>query len=171
MIHSEHPFRPAPDDRDPARRFRGRLAAGVTIVTAGTESNRTGLTVSSLLVMEGDPALVHLVVGPTSDLWAVAAETGRFIIHICRHDDTRLADVFAGLAPSPGGMFANLNTEQSEWGPVLTGLPDRAYCTFSSADEAGWSGLIVGRVDRVELTDLLDPMVHFRSGYRRLYPA
>jgi flavin reductase (DIM6/NTAB) family NADH-FMN oxidoreductase RutF len=171
MIHSEHPFRPAPDDRDPARRFRGRLAAGVTIVTTGTESNRTGLTVSSLLVIEGDPALVHLVVGPTSDLWAVAAETGRFIIHICRHDDTRLADVFAGLAPSPGGMFANLASEQSEWGPVLTDLPDRAYCTHTTAEEAGWSGLIVGRVDRVELTNLLDPMVHFRSGYHRLYPG
>jgi flavin reductase (DIM6/NTAB) family NADH-FMN oxidoreductase RutF len=171
MIHSEHPFRPAPEDRDPARRFRGRLAAGVTIVTAGRESNRTGLTVSSLMVIEGDPALVHLVVGPTTDLWQVTAETGRFIIHVLRHDDTRLADVFAGLSPSPGGMFANTATEDSEWGPVLTDLPDRAFCTVLSAEEAGWTGLIVGLVDRVVITDLLDPMVHYRSAYRRLSPG
>jgi flavin reductase (DIM6/NTAB) family NADH-FMN oxidoreductase RutF len=170
MIHSEHPFRPAPDDRDPARRFRGRLASGVTIVTAGTESNRTGLTVSSLLVVEGDPALVHLVVGPTTDLWDVAAETGRFIIHVCRHDDHKLAEVFAGLAPSPGGMFANLNTEQTDWGPALVELSDRAYCTYASAEKAGWSGLIVGQIDRVEVTDMLDPMVHYRSVYRRINP-
>jgi hypothetical protein len=103
MIHSEHPFRQPPDDRDPARRFRGRLASGVTIVTAGIESNRTGLTVSSLLVVEGDPALAHLVVGPTTDLWELAPETGL--------------------------------------------------------------------IDRVEVTDLLDPMVHYRSGYRRLSPS
>jgi flavin reductase (DIM6/NTAB) family NADH-FMN oxidoreductase RutF len=171
MIHSEHPFRQPPDDRDPARRFRGRLASGVTIVTAGIESNRTGLTVSSLLVVEGDPALAHLVVGPTTDLWELAPETGRFIIHVCRHDDNQLADVFAGLAPSPGGVFANLNTEQTDWGPAVADLRDRAYCTFVSAEEAGWSGLIVGRIDRVEVTDLLDPMVHYRSGYRRLSPS
>jgi flavin reductase (DIM6/NTAB) family NADH-FMN oxidoreductase RutF len=170
MIHSEHPFRPAPDDRDPARRFRGRLATGVTVVTAGTESNRTGLTVSSLLVIEGDPAQAHLVVGPTSDLWDVATEIGRFIIHICRHDDTRLADVFAGLSPSPGGPFATLTTEPTEWGPALADLPDRAYCSLVSTEEAGWSGLIIGRIDRVEISDMLDPMVHYRSAYRRLSP-
>jgi flavin reductase (DIM6/NTAB) family NADH-FMN oxidoreductase RutF len=170
MIHSEHPFQPGPDDRDPARRFRGRLAAGVTIVTSGPESKRTGLTVSSLLVIEGDPPLTSLVVSPTTDLWAAIAETGRFVIHVCRYDDHRLADVFAGLAPSPGGMFTDVAIEQSEWGPVLTDLGDRAYCSFQSAEEAGWSGLIVGRIDRLEITDLSDPMVHFRSAYRRLAP-
>jgi flavin reductase (DIM6/NTAB) family NADH-FMN oxidoreductase RutF len=170
MIHSEHPFRPGPDERDPARRFRGRLAAGVTIVTSGSASERKGLTVSSLLVIEGDPALVHLVVGPTTDLWATAAETERFIIHVCRHDDIRLADVFAGLAPAPGGMFTNVSTEQTAWGPVLSDLPDRAYCSFRSAEEAGWSGLMVGSIDQVEISDLTDPMVHYRSVYRRLAP-
>ncbi len=171
MIHSEHPFKPGPDDRDPARRFRGRLAAAVTVVTSGSEWERTGLTISSLLVIEGEPALVHLVVGPTTDLWGTAAETGRFIVHVCRHDDNRLADVFAGLAPAPGGMFTNVATEQTEWGPVFIDLPDRAYCTFQSADEAGWSGLMVGRIDRVDISDLTDPMIYFRSAYRRLSPG
>jgi flavin reductase (DIM6/NTAB) family NADH-FMN oxidoreductase RutF len=170
MIHTGHPFRPEPGDRDQARRFRGRLAAGVTIVTAGAGATRTGLTVSSLLVIEGDPALVQLVVGPTADLWDRAASDGRFVIHVCRYEDMTLADVFAGLAPSPGGTFAKVSSEQTEWGPVLTDLPDRAYCTFVSAEEAGWSGLVSGRIDRVEVSDLLDPMVHYRSAYRRLIP-
>ncbi|MGH8951658.1 MAG: flavin reductase family protein [Acidimicrobiia bacterium] len=168
MIHSEHPFLPEPGDRDLARQFRGRLAAGVTIVTAGAESERTGLTVSSLLVIQGEPALAHIVVGPTSDLWAMAEETGRFVIHICRYEDRQLADVFAGLSPSPGGLFATVETTHSEWGPLLTDLPDRAYCTFETAGEVGLSGLLVGRIDQVEVSDLKDPMVHYRSGYRRL---
>jgi hypothetical protein len=67
-------------------------------------------------------------------------------------------------------MFTDVAIEQSEWGPVLTDLGDRAYCSFQSAEEAGWSGLIVGRIDRLEITDLSDPMVHFRSAYRRLAP-
>ena len=168
MIHSEHPFLPEPGDRDLARQYRGRLAAGVTIVTAGTESERTGLTVSSVLVIQGEPALAHIVVGPTTDLWGLAKETGRFVIHICRYEDRQLADVFAGLWPSPGGLFATVQTTQSEWGPLLTALPDRAYCTFETADEVGFSGLVIGRIDQVEVSDLQDPMVHYRSGYRRL---
>jgi len=168
MIHSEHPFRPEPGHRDLARQFRGRLVAGVTIVTAGSGADRTGLTISSLLVIQGEPARAHIVVGPTTDLWSVAAETGRFVIHVCRYEDRQLADVFAGIWPSPGGLFAGVAVTDSEWGPVLDDLPDRAFCTFVSADEVGWSGLMVGSIEEVEVSDLQDPMVHYRSGYRRL---
>jgi flavin reductase (DIM6/NTAB) family NADH-FMN oxidoreductase RutF len=168
MIHSEHPFQPDPADREQARRFRGRLAAGVTIVTAGSGSGRAGLTVSSLFVVQGEPAEVHLVVGPTTDLWDIAAESGHFVIHICRYEDRQMAEVFAGLSPSPGGLFAGMAVQESQWGPVLTDLPDRAFCRFETRDEVGWSGVLVGLIDRVEVSDLDDPMVHFRSGYRRL---
>lgn len=168
MIHSGHPFQPDPADREQARRFRGRLAAGVTIVTAGSGSDRTGLTVSSLLVVQGEPAEVHLVVGPTTDLWDIAADSGHFVIHICRYQDHQMVDVFAGLSPSPGGTFAGIPVTDTQWGPVLTDLPDRAYCRFESRVEVGWSGLVVGLIEQVEVSDLSDPMVHFRSGYRRL---
>jgi len=168
MIHSDNPFRPDPGDRDPTRRFRGRLAAGVTIVTAGSGSQQTGLTVSSLLVVEGNPALAYVLVGPTTDLWTVAAESGRFIVHVCSYQHHRLADVFAGLSPSPGGLFATAEFSRSDWGPALAELPDRLYCSFESRDEIGWSGLVVGRIDQVEVTDLIDPLIHFRSGYHRL---
>lgn len=168
MIHSENPFRPEFGDQYQARRFRGRLAAGVTIVTAGSESERTGLTVSSLFVIEGEPGRVHLLAGPTTDLWSLAAKTGRFIVHICRFEHHRVADIFAGLSPSPGGLFATVATTGSDWGPRLDDLPDRLYCTFVSREETGWSGLILGTVDEVEVSTLTDPLIRFRGGYRRL---
>jgi len=170
VIHSGHPFQPDPAEREQARRFRGRLAAGVTIVTAGSGSNRAGLTVSSLLVVQGEPAEVHLVVGPTTDLWDVAAASGHFVVHICRSQDRQMVDVFAGLSPSPGGIFAGMAVTETAWGPVLTDLPDRAYCRFESREEVGWSGLVVGMIEQVEVSALEDPMVHFRSRYRRLGP-
>ena len=55
-IHEgEHPFHPPEGERDPVRRMRGRLAAPVTIITAGDDVGRSGLTVSSLMLAEGDP--------------------------------------------------------------------------------------------------------------------
>jgi flavin reductase (DIM6/NTAB) family NADH-FMN oxidoreductase RutF len=140
----------------------------VTSVTSGSGTRRTGLTVSSLLIVEGEPAVAHLLVGPTTDLWSAAADTGRFVVHLCRFEHHRLADVFAGLAPSPGGMFAGVSTAESGFGPLLTDLPDRLYCSYLTREETGWSGLIVGAVDQVEISDSADPLIHYRGRYRRL---
>lgn len=168
MIHPEHPFADLPEDRDPVRRFRGRLANPVTIITSGEGDQRTGLTVSSLFVAEGEPGRLHAVVGPNSDLWDVAAETERFVVHVCGVEETGLAEVFAGLRPSPGGLFATTSTMPSKWGPLLDELPDRLFCSLESRTESGYSGVFVGVVDDVELSDIEDPLVYFRGVYRTL---
>ena len=166
MIHGDNPF--APSEDSPLRRFRGRLASPVTIITAGDEMTRTGLTVSSLLVVEGDPPMVQAVVTPGSDLYDVAAGSGRFVVHICDGGSSGLADVFAGIRPSPGGLFASVETEQTDFAPVLTSLSNRLFCKTMSVGEAGWSGLLVGQVETVDVTSLEDPLVYFRGSYRRL---
>ena len=170
MIHAEHPFADPPKDRDPVRRFRGRLANPVTIITSGEGDRQTGLTVSSLFVAEGEPGQLHAVVGPNSDLWEVAAETERFVVHVCHVENTGLAEVFAGLRPSPGGLFATTNTTQSKWGPLLDELPDRMFCSLKSRAESGNTGVFVGVINDVELSDIEDPLVHFRGTYRSLSP-
>ena len=168
MIHGDNPFVEAPEQRDPVRRFRGRLPAAVTIVTAGHGEHRTGLTVSSLNIVEGDPGSIHLVVGPTSDLWDVVADTGSFIVHVCRSDDRHLAETFAGMRPSPGGPFAGLEIHESSHGPVIQRLPDRASCRYLERSEIGYTGIVVGTIDSVSLADSIDPLVYFRGRFREL---
>jgi flavin reductase (DIM6/NTAB) family NADH-FMN oxidoreductase RutF len=163
-----NPFAPPIEEREPLRRFRGRLAAPVTIVTAGSRSRRAGLTVSSLFVIEGEPGRIHLVVGPVSDLWDVAEETGHCVVHIAHGRHRGIADVFAGLRPSPGGPFAAVETTESEWGPVIADMPDRAYCRTLSLSELGWSGVIETEVERVELSEGSQPLIHHRGGYHGL---
>lgn len=167
-IHGDNPFVDDPDSRDPVRRFRGRLAAPVTIITAGEGEERTGLTVSSLMVIEGDPGRVETVVGPTTDLWDLMETEGRFVIHVCTEGHRSLAEVFAGLRPSPGGIFAGLEVSQSEWGPVIDELDNRAYCTFEARREVGHSGVVTATIDRVEVGEFANPLAYFRGGYHRL---
>lgn len=166
MIHNENPF--AQEHDALLRRFRGRLAAPVTIITSGEGISRTGLTVSSVFVIEGAPPLVYAAVGPNSDLFDVVRVSGRFVVHICQQGQDGLAEVFAGLRPSPGGLFANAAWEPSEWGPTLTDAPDRAFCSLQSMDDSGWSGILIGSVDEITHTDLVDPLIHFRGRYRKL---
>jgi flavin reductase (DIM6/NTAB) family NADH-FMN oxidoreductase RutF len=168
MIHDENPFVDTPDQRDPVRRFRGRLVAPVTVVTAGRGAEQTGLTVSSLNVVEGNLGVAQLVVGPTSDLWDVSKASGAFVIHILGAGDRHLAEVFAGLRPSPGGIFAGLDLTSTEHGPVVDGLANRAYCRFVDRFELGYSGIVTGEIEKVETDGLTNPLTYFRGSYRSL---
>lgn len=168
MVSPGNPFVPSEPERDPVRRFRGRLAAAVTIVTAGSGPRATGLTVSSLVIVEGEPGIVRAVVGPLTDLWDAIEDTEGFVVHVATSDQHPLADVFAGRRPNPGGLFAGSSWEPSEWGPVLVDLGDRVYCRLLQMEELGYSGMVTGRIDEIELSDLVDPLVYFRGAYRRL---
>ena len=164
----ENPFADPPEARDPVRRLRGRLAAPVTIVTSGRADAAAGLTVSSLVVAEGEPGLVYMLVGSTTDLYLQIEASRRFVIHVCSAEDRELADVFAGFRPNPGGVFAGSAVSDSEHGLVLDDLGTRAYCTLSGAREESYSVLVSGVIDRVEAGDSDDPLAYFRGRYRTL---
>lgn len=170
MIHDEHPFLDPPDERDPVRQFRGRLVAPVTVVTAGREGSWAGLTVSSLMVAEGDAASVIALIGPTTDLWDQIAETEAFVVHILDNSQREDGDVFAGIRPRPGGPFAGLEVEQSQWGPVLASARSRLYCRLADSKALPFHQLVEGLVEQAEVGNLDDPATYFRGGYRRLHP-
>jgi flavin reductase (DIM6/NTAB) family NADH-FMN oxidoreductase RutF len=140
----------------------------VTIVTAGGADGRAGLTVSSLVVAEGEPGLVYFLVGSTADLFYAIEETGKFVVHVCEGRHRELSDIFAGLRPSPGGMFVDQSVTQTEYGPVFESIGTRAYCTHSRNAEESYSVLVSGSIDRVEATDIDDPLAYFRGRYQAL---
>lgn len=170
-IHDEHPFAAPPDLRDPARQLRGRLASGVTVVTAGGPGDWAGLTVSSLLIAEGEPSRAVLLIGDTTDLWDALERSGACIVHILTAGQRELSDRFAGIRPSPGGPFAGLDVEDTPWGPAIEQMANRAYCRLERSVETGFHRLVTATIDRIDLTDLTDPLVYFRGRYRTLEPT
>lgn len=168
-IHEgQNPFLTPEEARDPVRRLRGRLTAPVTILTAGGSDDRAGLTVSSLMASEGEPGRVHLLLGPTADLFDVIERSRRFVLHILGSADRDLSEIFADRRPNPGGPFAGLAVTQTDWGPAIDRIPDRASCTLIAVVEHGYSVMVSADVDRVDVADLNDPLVYFRGRYRRL---
>ncbi len=167
-IHSEHPFADPEPERDPARRLRGRLGGAVTLWTTGSGTERTGLTVSSVLVAHGDPARVLGLVDPVSDLVGAVEETGTAVVQLLTWEHRDLADAFAGVAPAPGGPFRLGSWEDTAWGPVLRGVPAWAGIRFTgSPAEVGWSLLLEGVVEHVEIGEDAEPLVHRRGRYVR----
>ncbi|MGA8115779.1 MAG: flavin reductase family protein [Actinocatenispora sp.] len=169
-IHEEHPFVPPPADRDAVRRFRGRLAAPVTLWAAGTGRARAGLTVASVLVVEGEPGHVVGMVDPDSDLADAVEQVGRFTVQLLGPDQQRLADQFGGVMPAPGGLFAQDDWTDTEWGPVLRDGAGWLGCRLDGTAEVGWSSRVDATIERVVLAADRSALAYLRGRYHRLDP-
>ena len=163
-IHSGHPF--ADPDPDPVRRFRGRLTGTVALLTSGT----AGLTVSSLMVANGEPARVLALVDPDSDLADEVGRTGRAVVQLLSWSHRDLADAFGGTAPAPGGPFRMAAFEDTPWGPRLADATSWAGTALESAATVGWSTLLTLTLDEVVVGDDEEPLVHRRGRYVRPAP-
>jgi flavin reductase (DIM6/NTAB) family NADH-FMN oxidoreductase RutF len=156
-IHTTHPFAQEPD---PVRRFRGRLGGAVTLWTSGD----AGLTVTSLMLANGEPAHLLALVDPDSDVLAALRATGRAVVALLAWEDRDLAEAFAGTAPAPGGPFRLADFTDSDHGPRLARAATYADVTLVDETEIGWSVLVTCRVDHAVVGDEDGPMLGHRRG-------
>ncbi|HEY0166998.1 MAG TPA: flavin reductase family protein [Jatrophihabitans sp.] len=171
-ISSEHPFLPPEAERSPIRRLRGRLPSPVTLWTAGSGEDRSGLTVSSLLVADGEPGYVAGVLDPLSELWDGLRGTGVAVVTLLSWQHQRLADAFGYVAPAPGGPFRLAEWTQTDWGPALQGAGGWAGCRLSDRPpvQLGWGLLVQLEVAHTEFGDEQPPLIHRRGRYLTLAP-
>ena len=163
-IHSEHPFRDP--SSDPVRQLRGRLGGAVTLWTSDGPGRPAGLTVSSVMVANGEPAHVVGLVDPDSDLADALQSSSRAVVQLLAWHHRDLAEVFADTAPAPGGKFAQSAFTASDWGPRLADATSWAGVSLVDAREVGWSLLVTCRLEHVEVGDD-EPLVHRRGRYER----
>jgi flavin reductase (DIM6/NTAB) family NADH-FMN oxidoreductase RutF len=107
------------------------------------------LTVSSLVVGQGEPPVLAGVISQSTDLAdAVSTSSARFVVQLVGAGQRRLAQHFAGELPAPPELLA---TELTPHGPVLEALADRMFCRVTSSKPFGWSLLVEAEVTDVEV--------------------
>jgi 3-hydroxy-9,10-secoandrosta-1,3,5(10)-triene-9,17-dione monooxygenase reductase component len=164
-IHTTDPFATPEGDKSDVRRLRGRLAAPVTLWTTVGPS---GLTVSSMLVADGDPGRVLGLIDEEADFWTAAEQAGRFAVIPLTPADQQLADRFAGLTPAPGGLFATGDWTSTPYGPVPAHAGTWAGCRLESHRPCGWALLVEAVIETVEAGPGPVPLVHYRGRYRNV---
>lgn len=169
-IHSGHPFLPPDDARSPLRRLRSRLPAPVSVWTAGVGPSAAGWTLSSWLLADGEPGEVVGLVDADADLADRIRETGRWCVNVLPAGAGFVAEVFAGLAPSPGGMFRTGSWQPGDCGPRLDTAAGWVEADLVAAEPCGWGLLTRGIVRTVTLSDAA-PLLHARGRYRTLDEA
>ncbi|MCY1141301.1 flavin reductase family protein [Actinoplanes sp. Pm04-4] len=164
-IHSTDPFATPDEDKSAVRRLRGRLAAPVTLWTT---TGPAGLTVSSMLVADGDPGRVLGLIDDESDFWEALETSGRFAVVTLAPADRQLADRFAGLMPAPGGLFAGDDWTDTDYGPIPAGADTWAGCRLESHRIVGWALLVEAVIEKVEAGPAPRPLIHYRGRYNVL---
>ncbi|GIF11439.1 flavin reductase family protein [Actinoplanes teichomyceticus] len=164
-IHSTDPFAVPDEEKSPVRRFRGRLAAPVTLWTA---PGPAGLTVSSTLVADGEPGRMLGLIDEESEFWDAASRAGRFAVTPLTPADRQLADRFAGLMPAPGGLFAAGDWHRTEYGPVPAHAGAWAACRLDGSRPCGWSLLVEASIESVQVGAATPPLAHYRGRYAEL---
>ncbi len=151
-IHSTHPFATPEPDRDPLRRFRGRMTAPVSVWAATANERSAGWTLSSFLVADGDPAEVIGVLDDEAEFADLLALTPTFTVNLLSWPHRGLADAFAGLAPAPGGAFKLGRWTDTDWGPVLDDAPGWLGARLmGEPGRAGWGLLVRAVIEHVEI--------------------
>jgi flavin reductase (DIM6/NTAB) family NADH-FMN oxidoreductase RutF len=165
-IHTTHPF--ADPEPDEVRRFRGRLGGAVTLWTAGSDQRRAGLTVSSLMVANGESPTILALIDPDSDLIDVLGESNRAIVQVLAWADRGLAEAFAGTAPAPGGAFRQAEFIATAWGPRLASATSYAHVVPVADEPAGWARLVTCRLESAHVGAEDGPVLGHRRG--RFFP-
>lgn len=124
------------------------------------------------MIADGEPAEVVGLIDEDADLWDLAQVGRRIAVSLLGWQHRLVAEVCAGLAPSPGGPFRTGTWVDTDWGPVLEDAPGwlGASLLEQEPDHAGWGLLVRARIEQIEIGSIGDDglLTHLRGRYRPL---
>jgi flavin reductase (DIM6/NTAB) family NADH-FMN oxidoreductase RutF len=133
---------------EPFRDAMQRLAGGVSVVTVGRGSDRSGMTVTSVASFSVEPATLIVSINRGSSSWPLLKKYGVFGISVLNADQVDVAETFAGKNGIKGAeRFSGV-----EWMTLVTGVPllvgalAAFDCEVEDIVERHSHALVIGRV-------------------------
>jgi flavin reductase (DIM6/NTAB) family NADH-FMN oxidoreductase RutF len=147
----------------------GHFASGVTIMTTTASGRMHGMTVSAFSSQSLDPLLILVSVERSTEMHKLLMASRTFAINILGEHGEGTARFFADNARLKGPEFVEGAYHLGVSGaPLLNEAVAYLEATVESTLHAGDHSIIVGRVTALEVRSDDEPLVYFRSGYRRL---
>jgi len=144
----------------------GRAVNGVSVVTTDGQAGCWGLTVSAVVSVSADPALLLVCINRRSPLLNALIENGIFSVNLLSAWQREIADTFAGR-PANGAAF---DFSCAEWCPAMTGAPllsDAAAafdCVLNESHDAGTHRMCIGQVVAARSLDVA-PLLYSARQY------
>ncbi|PYB70271.1 flavin reductase family protein [Rhizobium wuzhouense] len=146
-----------------------QLAGGVSIITTGSGSDRTGATVTSATALSVHPPRMLVSLNKTSSTWPVLQRHGSFGVNIVGARHQQLANQFAGV----GGLKGEERYQGASWINLLSGAPILSDavagidCEVEEAIERHSHVIIIGRVVAIHAGEGVS-LAYVNGGYHAL---
>lgn len=151
--------------RDELWQTLGRLASGVSVITAAHQGEQRGMTASALTAVSHDPPLLAVAVKHDKKMhdFLSQPEVTHFGVNLLSSTQRALSEHFAGK-PQPG---LTLPWFDHEGLPLLGGSIAQIVCRKTQAVTVGDHTLFIGEIAYTRFTDD-DPLIYFRGQYHEL---
>ena len=136
-------------------------ASGVSVVALREDGRVLATTVTALVSVSVEPALVLVSLGPTAQVLPFLTIDRAFAISVLAEPQGRAASAFADAYPAGGPTFP------SEGEPWVVGALVRMSCRVERLVAAADHQLVIARVETAEL-DEGRPLIRYARAYRRL---
>lgn len=144
--------------------FYRKLAAGVTVVTAGGESGPVGATASSVTSVSLRPPLLLACLSTGSRTMAAIRSSRAFAVHLLTEDQRHLSVAFAAHTED---RFASVEWRTVLDVPVLTAAPAWAVCRLVDLRHYGDHDVAVGHLTAAHSSPGR-PLIWHDRGYWRI---
>jgi flavin reductase (DIM6/NTAB) family NADH-FMN oxidoreductase RutF len=157
------------DSGEIERQFRSvmrRLPGGVSIITAGTGDEISGMTVTSLTSLSANPPRLMVSINRQASSYALIARHRVFGVNILGSDQLATADRFCDISLKGKQRF-----EGAEWSTGLSGVPllgqslATVECQVEEIIERHSHGIIVGRLLSFDLSRRVSGLVYWNGHY------
>lgn len=155
-----------PVDNEEFRNALGRFASGVSVVTTIDAAGAMhGITVSAFSSVSLDPPLILICIEKTAGSHHAFEESRIFNVNVLSSRQRAMSERFA----SPNAdKFDGIDIEIAENTiPVINGCLAILECSLKEVFDGGDHSIFLGEVERTTVNDG-DPLIYFRSGYRKL---
>lgn len=152
------------------------IAGGVSVITAGVGSERTGLTATSATSLSIDPPTMIICVNRAASAWPVILANRHFAVNVLAASHKDVAERFAGR----GGLKGAARYSGAIWNEMgsgasgLHGALAVIDCAVEEVIERHTHGIIIGTVLSVVLGEdaVNDPLVYGRGHFTAVrFPA
>jgi flavin reductase (DIM6/NTAB) family NADH-FMN oxidoreductase RutF len=146
------------------------LAGAVAVITTGSGEGRTGFTATSVSSFAADPPSLIVCLNRDSSSWPIVRHHAGFCVNLLAHDQSHVADRFAGRGGAKGiARYEGAQWQEQPSGSLgLAGALATVDCDLEEAIERHSHAILIGRVNSVTLRRDAEPLLYWHGAYRLL---
>ncbi len=157
---------------DHYRALMRHQAGAVTVIAAGPEGQRAGLTATAFSSLSDSPPTILACVSLNASAHAVISHEKVFSVNILAGDQQDVAERFAGRMGTKGeARFSGLEWSTLRTGaPILVGALASLDCELLDRHEFSTHSIFIGKVVDGQFRPEAAPLLYFRNDYWDLGP-